>query len=36
MLELGELQKQLVLGRTFICDYFHGGMIVLNLLTLGE
>ena len=34
MLEFKELQRQLVLVRPFICDYFHGEMVVLNLLML--
>lgn len=36
MLEFRELQRQLVLVRTLICDYFHGEMVVLNLLMLRE
>ena len=31
MLEFRELQRQLVLVRALICDYFHGEMVVLNL-----
>lgn len=36
MLELGVLQRQLVLVRALICDYFHGEMVVLSLLMLRE
>ena len=36
MLKFRELQRQWVLVRPFICDYFHGERVVLNLLMLRE